>query len=399
MGLYDTYIRIQRPDIAPGRRVLVTSDIHGKLDYLRGLLEKVEFCEEDVLIINGDFLEKGPESLATLRHIMELSQKGNIYPVMGNCDDWGAVFHENSEWARNIPNYMRWRQSGLLWEMAIEMGMDPAGIDDLEDFKLHLRENFPEEFDFLAGIPMALETEKYIFAHAAIHPKPLEEHLVGEVVRYDRYMDAGYSFDKWVVVGHYPVMLYLADHVCANPIINRERHIISIDGACVLKDDGQLNCLILPSIDSEDISYTHYDHFATAKVLDHQDKGEKSYYIRWGDSKVHVMERGEEFSHCRHERTGYEMDILTKYLFSDNEFTECNDCTDLVLGLEPGDVVSVVEETSRGYFVKHKGTSGWYFGRLEPLTPARPTAPRAKLKKWDNNWQKNFAKYQKKKKD
>ena len=32
--------------------------------------------------------------------------------------------------------------------------------------------------------------------------------------------------------------------------------------------------------------------------------------------------------------------------------------------LKAGDTVSVVEETSRGYFVKHNGVSGWYFGAL-----------------------------------
>jgi len=76
------------------------------------------------------------------------------------------------------------------------------------------------------------------------------------------------------------------------------------------------------------------------------------------------MERGEEFSRCRHRRTGYEMDILTKYLFTDGDITDCNDCTDYVLPLRKGDVVRVVETCSRGYFVKHKGVSGWYFGRL-----------------------------------
>jgi hypothetical protein len=30
----------------------------------------------------------------------------------------------------------------------------------------------------------------------------------------------------------------------------------------------------------------------------------------------------------------------------------------------PLDEVRVVEETSRGWFVKHKGVSGWYFGEL-----------------------------------
>ena len=111
MGLYDTYIKIQRPDFDKTKRVLVTSDIHGNLPYLKGLLKKVGFCEDDILIINGDFLEKGPLSLETLRYIMELAKKGNVYPVMGDCDDWGAVFHETSEWARNIPNSMRWRGS------------------------------------------------------------------------------------------------------------------------------------------------------------------------------------------------------------------------------------------------------------------------------------------------
>ena len=58
------------------------------------------------------------------------------------------------------------------------------------------------------------------------------------------------------------------------------------------------------------------------------------------------------------------MDILTRYLFTDERVTDCNDCTDYVLPLEEGDAVRVVEETSRGWFVKHHGVSGWYFGEL-----------------------------------
>ena len=99
-------------------------------------------------------------------------------------------------------------------------------------------------------------------------------------------------------------------------------------------------------------------------ALSDQAEGERSYYIRWGDSRVQVLERGAEFSRCRHERTGYEMDILTKYLFTDGEFTDCNDCTDYVLPVKKGDIVRVVEETSRGYFVKRGGWSGWYRGEL-----------------------------------
>ena len=152
--------------------------------------------------------------------------------------------------------------------------------------------------------------------------------------------------------------------VCANPIIDRGSRIVSIDGGCVLKDDGQLNALIIPNGESEAFSFMAYDSFPERRVLRDQVGSDRSYYIRWGDSTVRVLERGAEFSRCRHLRTGYEMDILTKYLFTEGDVTDCNDCTDYVLPLRAGDRVRVVEETSRGYFVKHRGVSGWYFGAL-----------------------------------
>ena len=79
-----------RPAIEPGRRVIAVSDIHGNLPYLKGLLKKVGFSTDDVLILVGDILEKGPYSLATLRFVMELQKTHTVYPLCGNCDyiDW-----------------------------------------------------------------------------------------------------------------------------------------------------------------------------------------------------------------------------------------------------------------------------------------------------------------------
>ena len=365
MGLYDSPARILRPEIESGRRVLVISDIHANLPYFKALLKQVGFCGDDLLILDGDFLEKGSESLKTLRFIMELHRRGNVLPVMGNCDDWSAIFSEQSRWAHNVLHYMRWRRSGLLWDMALELGDDPASLTDFEDFKTRLGRAFPEEFAFLSSLPQAIETERYIFAHAAVYPdRPLDAHRVGELLRCDAFYELGYRFDKWVVVGHYPVVLYGRDIVCANPIIDRDRHIASIDGGCVLKDDGQLNCLIIPDIRSEEPGFAAYDPFPERTVLEDQAGSSRSYYIRWGDNRVQVLERGPEFSRCRHVRTGYEMDILTRYLFTLEELTDCNDCTDYVLPLCAGDRVRVVEESSRGYFVKHDGVSGWYRGAL-----------------------------------
>ena len=48
-------------------RLLAVSDVHGNLPWLRGLLEKVGFSTDDALVLVGDLVEKGTDSLSTLR--------------------------------------------------------------------------------------------------------------------------------------------------------------------------------------------------------------------------------------------------------------------------------------------------------------------------------------------
>lgn len=351
----------------PGKRLLVISDIHGNVPYFEGVLRRAGFSDRDELIIDGDFLEKGKESLRMLRILMELSRRGNTHVLCGNCDDWYDVFRpewkpENDE---KVLQYMLWRKCGLLWDMCNAAGIDPFEMNDFTAAKGELLRAFPEEWAFLRDLPHALETENFIFVHAGLRPDlPLREQSVEELTKVEHFLTLNRFFSKWVIVGHWPVVLYGKDRVCANPILDRRKHIASIDGGCVLKDDGQLNCLIIPHRDSEEMGFVAYDPFPEKTVLDDQEGGRRSTYIRWGDSTVQVLERGEEFSRCRHLRTGYELDILTKYLFTDNPVTDCNDCTDYVLPLRRGDRVRVIEETSRGCLVKHKGVSGWYQGGL-----------------------------------
>lgn len=364
MSMWMENARVRQLD-TQGRRVIAVSDIHANLPYFKALLQKVGFCDNDILIINGDFLEKGEHSLETLRYIMRLSENGNCFALCGNCDGWSdAVDADLSFWSDKMVHYMLYRGGGLLWDMLGEMGIKVTPELDFPALVPELRVRFEKEWSFIRSLPHIIETEHCIFVHGGIKPDvPMTEQMGGDCMKFDNFRSYGYTFDKWVIVGHWPVVLYHENEVCANPIIDREHKVISIDGGCVLKDDGQLNALIIEN--GEDISFTAYDPFPVRRVKTAQKKSEKSYYIRWGDNEVQVLKRGEEFSLCRHVRTGYEMEILTKYLYSDEEFCKCNDSTDLVLELNAGDEVSVVESTSRGYLVKHKGTSGWYWGELE----------------------------------
>ncbi len=47
--------------------VYVMSDIHGYFDVLQTMLKKIDFSDEDELIIAGDYIDRGPQSLEMLR--------------------------------------------------------------------------------------------------------------------------------------------------------------------------------------------------------------------------------------------------------------------------------------------------------------------------------------------
>ena len=79
-------LRIQRVSFPKGRRVVAVSDIHGWYDMLKGLLTKINFSGDDILVLVGDTFEKGNQNLKLLRYLMELSKTHEVYKVLGNCD-------------------------------------------------------------------------------------------------------------------------------------------------------------------------------------------------------------------------------------------------------------------------------------------------------------------------
>lgn len=362
--------RIERRTLPDTGRIIAISDVHGNLEYLRGLLNKLDLRGEDTLVFCGDIMEKGPQSLDTLHFLMDLNERRRCWFVLGNCDYWYDE-HDHSkpclDWY--VRDYLLTNANGngpgLLQQMCDAAGVTVDENFDIDAYYKALGDMFPREFEFLASMPQVIETEHYTFVHGGLPEGDPATWDGWYCMKNDDFMEQGRKFDKWVIVGHWPVMLYRQDITCANPIIDRESRIISIDGGCVLKDDGQLNALIIPHNGSEDFTFTAYDPFPVRRVKSAQAGSERSIYVRWGDNEVEILSRGEEFSRIRHVRTGYELDILTRYLYGESGVVRCNDCTDYILPLKAGDEVSIVETTSRGYLCKHDGVSGWYYGELE----------------------------------
>lgn len=358
---------VVHPGFPPGRRIIAVSDIHGNLPFFQALMDKIGLTSEDILVLLGDMLEKGQDSLALLRRLVDLSRTHTLYPVCGNCDGLVLRFFESDELDRRFfASYLPRHPESTLRQLAREGGFDQW--EDLPRLRADLRAAFPEEWAWLRAMPTILETEHLVFVHGGVPSlERMEELDRWGCMKNDNFLSQGHSFDKWVIVGHWPVTLYDGRIPSSAPRFDRERRIISIDGACVLKVDGQLNALMLPSEDSEDFTWTAWDGLPTARALDRQEESVDSVNIRWGRSALELLEAGEELSLCRHLETGRELFILNDYLRQGPGGLECEDSTDYRLPVSPGDLLTVVRKTSGGFLCKKEGVTGWYYGRLSDI--------------------------------
>lgn len=359
-------IKIEKPQIRADQRVIAISDIHGNLKALKELLTKIKFTNEDVLVLNGDLVEKGDESLQTLRYVMNLSKSHTVYSICGNCD---VICLELLKEDRNedLLRYIISRRNTLVGEMCRELGIHVTRDIDMLAVKHILREQFAEEISFISNLPHVVELGDYVFAHAAIYPDRMLDMKPSQVMKADAFMDQGFRFKKYHVVGHWPVALYCKNIPDCNPRIDKENKIISIDGGNVLKRDGQLNALIIPSSRHDEFSHEYVDLLKKAKILNTQELGGNSFNIPWIDSKIQILRREREFTYCEHESSGYKMWIPNDYLVEEKDGWHTEDISDYQIPVTFGDIVSVTEDTSRGYMIKKDGVCGWYYGMLEFL--------------------------------
>ncbi|MEG2119796.1 MAG: metallophosphoesterase, partial [Pseudoflavonifractor sp.] len=276
--------------LRPRQRVLAVSDVHGTPDFLLTVLERARFSREDALFVVGDLLEKGRESLRTLRVLMYLSERYEIHTLCGNCDDLVVGFVDGREELNDafFDFYLgAWGERCTLIQMGRQAGLTDAQMKDYPLFRQVLREKYKPELDFLRALPTIIETEHLIFVHGGIPSgEHMEELEAWHCMKNDDFLLQESHLDKWCIVGHTPVTLYHPHIPSAAPIFRQSQKIISIDGGCALKADGQLNLLVVPTQDSEDFSWLAYDGLPAVTALDGQAPSEDSVNIRWGRNAV-----------------------------------------------------------------------------------------------------------------
>lgn len=361
--------RVIRPHIEPERRVLAVSDVHGNLPFLKGALETAGFTTDDVLVIVGDLLEKGEESLATLRYVMELQKTHTVYMVSGNCDYIDQCFLSGPDIDKQLWPVLHefWAERSVLIQMGMETGVVPQTLEELPALRAALLERFPAETGFLLNLPHIMEAGNFLFVHGGVPREDrLEELAAYDCMKNDDFRGQGHSFHKWVGVGHWPVTLYDTHIQRSAPLIDYGRRIASIDGGCVLKLDGQLNVLVIPDIYGDNLNCIWYDGLPTGTALDAQEASTDPVNIRWSDSVVEVLREEGDCVLIHHPTSGRELWLPRDFVgvWRDGR-THTEDATDYRLPIAPGDALSLVRKTQRGCVVKKDGITGWYYGRIK----------------------------------
>ncbi len=138
------------------KKIDIVGDIHGEFDALISLMKHLGYDQDGYhpenrkLLFNGDFCDRGPDSVKTILKIKELCDNNCAYAILGN--------HE-----MNL--LMGDSKTGSGWYFS-----DIRESEHDKDFEPYYKANEKEKeviFNFLNQLPLIIESPDYIFVHAA----------------------------------------------------------------------------------------------------------------------------------------------------------------------------------------------------------------------------------------
>ena len=356
--------RVSYPDLSGFERVLVTSDLHGDLKGFRKLLGELEFSDSDALIICGDILEKGDESLALLSEIVKMSERGNTFALLGNNDIAFTYWREGRATDEDMLRYLRHTEKSVLWDMLRALGLDES---DMAAAHSAVFERYSKEIAFLDSLPHVIETDFATFVHAGLEPLPLEEQDFHFNIGTKEFHRQTHRFPKPVIVGHWPISNYSERVISVAPIVNRETNVISIDGGNSLKTWGQINCLVFDK--SRDWTAHHTDSLPIIRCLDSQEETKDPQLILFPRTRCEVDKNDCCAARVYLPELGLKLTVPTEDIYDYRGTSYITDRFTYAFGVKPGDEFSLCGIERDCAIVKRDSVVGKYFGKWEYKEP------------------------------
>jgi serine/threonine protein phosphatase 1 len=225
------------PAIEPGRRVYAIGDIHGRLDLLRELHERIVqdaagFDGERSLVYLGDYIDRGPQSREVIDELLDAPLPGfATVHLLGNHEQTLLDF---LQYPQQAGGWLAWGGRETLQSYGVRAPPDFMRTD-IEQLRDEFQARLPERHvEFFRQMPLTHVEGDYLFVHAGIRPGvPLEEQSDSDLLWIRRDFTASEEpLPHMVVHGH-----SISEEVEMRP--NR----IGIDTGAFYT--GVLTCLVL----------------------------------------------------------------------------------------------------------------------------------------------------------
>lgn len=256
----------------------VMTDIHGRLDALKCMLEKINFNKSnDTLYFLGDYCDWGDKSIGVIQFLMNLQKESNVICLMGNHDK--MMLKSISKPKKILEGYMQ----SILYDDDISLWYYNGGYETYLKYRELSSKERLEIKQWLRGLKwvipdLEVNNRKFYLCHAAPYVKGMTYHKViwerlypNEFIEED--MKKWGLEDKTIICGHTIVKKFryllmeqnrernISNFVCK--ILNYKDKIIYLDcGAKVLERDyASLSCLCLDTMEEYYVDYSEVVEF------------------------------------------------------------------------------------------------------------------------------------------
>jgi serine/threonine protein phosphatase 1 len=169
-------------------KIYIIGDIHGCLDALKRVIEKIHWRpESDKLIFLGDYIDRGEESKGVVQLILELTKASPLVEcLMGN--------HE-------------WMFLNFLSGLDIKPFLMNGGETTLASYGTNGDIVIPpDHVTFFKGLQSWIELDDYFVVHAGFRPGiNVQQQSIEDVIWIrEAFIYSDYDFGKKVIFGHTP---------------------------------------------------------------------------------------------------------------------------------------------------------------------------------------------------
>ena len=200
-------------------RLIAIGDIHGEVEKLNSLIDKLDLQKQDKVIFLGDYIDRGLNSKAVIERILDLSKKIECVFLKGNHED------------------MLLKTKITQFQDDIEHWLLSGGISTYDNYG-----DYPAIFNthgkFLDSLKLYHIEQNYMFVHAGINPKKeLSEQTKDDLLWIrDEFLDNSHNLPYKIIFGHTPFI---------EPLILNDK--IGIDTGCGKEKDLPLTAFICDS--------------------------------------------------------------------------------------------------------------------------------------------------------